>query len=223
MNINDLKQGEKIQFISIFYRKSGIFIAHLIKKININPNLISFFSFFIAVIAVFFFLKYHYVIGFIFLNLSIIFDYVDGSYARLKNKTSKTGEFIDNNLDALVDFIVISSLVYSLYKIHFDELLLICGIIILSLRYLILIIYLYTSSAIGEFVSTKIKDKSNIFKVLLMQFVYSRATIFLLLFLSTITGLLYYGIYLLALYSILFYIFFFIYLFRLVRKNEKHK
>jgi len=223
MDINDLKQGEKAQFLSIFYRKNGIFIANLLKNINIDPNLITLSSFFIAVVSVLFFIKHQYIIGFILLHISIILDFVDGSYARLKKRTSKSGEFLDNNLDALIDFMVISSLVYSLYTIHPDVLLLMCGLVILSLRFLILILYLYTSSAVGEFVKDRIKDRSNIIRVILMQFVYSRATVFMLLFLSAIAGLLYYGIYLLTLYSILFYIFFFIYLFDLVRKNEKRR
>ncbi len=71
----------------------------LAKYTNITPNTITIFSFIIALIAGYFFLKADYtslVIGGILAFLSQIFDQVDGEVARMRGMQSDLGRWLDS-------------------------------------------------------------------------------------------------------------------------------
>ncbi len=93
---------DKNSFFEGLYRFFGILMAPML--IKINPNFISFLSllsgFIGFVLYIFFSVKIIYIV--IFFLFSFILDFTDGLVARLINKTSFHGRFIDGLFDILV-------------------------------------------------------------------------------------------------------------------------
>ena len=100
-------------FFEGLYRFFGILISPLF--IKLSPNLISFLSlicgFIGLILSIFFSLKMNFII--IFFIFSFVLDFTDGIVARITNKTSFYGRFIDG----LFDIFVISFL-HIVFLIH---------------------------------------------------------------------------------------------------------
>jgi CDP-L-myo-inositol myo-inositolphosphotransferase len=106
-------------FLEVFYfRKISISITKALIKTNITPNHITLISFSITALAALFFALGDYiylVIGGGLIQLSIIFDCVDGEIARLKSLQSKTGEFLDAISDQLKQTILFCGIGIGIY------------------------------------------------------------------------------------------------------------
>jgi len=92
---------------------------HMIK---INPNLLTWISLLFAFLAGLLFflsspnneLSHYYLLGaslFVFLNG--LFDAIDGKVAKLSNKTSKRGDYLDHALDRFADVFIVGGLALS--------------------------------------------------------------------------------------------------------------
>ena len=90
--------------------------------ININPNKISWFSFVFAFIAGIFFyfsnptkelFNFYLYLAAIFVFLNGLFDAIDGKVAKITNKSSIKGDFLDHALDRYGDVIILSGLALS--------------------------------------------------------------------------------------------------------------
>lgn len=81
------------------------------KRININPNILTLISPFIALISAIFFVKGDLLMGGIFILVSGVFDVFDGAIARYHNKTSDFGAFLDSTMDRISDAILIIGLI----------------------------------------------------------------------------------------------------------------
>lgn len=76
------------------------------KRLNINPNIITIISPFIAIISAYFFASHHILLGGFFILLSGFLDVVDGAVARHHNRASPFGAFLDSTIDRFADAII---------------------------------------------------------------------------------------------------------------------
>lgn len=81
------------------------------KRININPNILTLISPFIALISGIFFARGDLLMGGIFILISGVFDVFDGTIARYHNKTSDFGAFLDSAMDRVSDAVIIIGLI----------------------------------------------------------------------------------------------------------------
>jgi archaetidylinositol phosphate synthase len=113
------------------------------RMVNVNPNVLTWISVLFAFIAgLLFFLSspenelvYFYLIGAsIFVFLNGLFDAIDGKVAKLANKTSKRGDFLDHALDRFSDVFIVGGLALSPWlKVHsYIGLLAIVGMLLTS-------------------------------------------------------------------------------------------
>ena len=128
-------------------------LAHLIVKAvfrtRITPNQISFFSFFMALAAVYLYTgatHLHFVLGGIFTQLSSIIDCADGQLARARNQCSEYGSHLDLFFDRIGDFLILSAISYGYYLSSKDITLLILGLLSAGLYLLQVNLYYLTNS-----------------------------------------------------------------------------
>ncbi|MCK4353513.1 NTP transferase domain-containing protein [candidate division WOR-3 bacterium] len=133
-------------------RQISIRISKLLLKTKIKPNLISFMSFIIGMLSVFFFCLgnyLHIIIGGLLAQFSSIIDGCDGEIARLKSQESSYGAWFDAVLDRYVDALIIFGMAYGYWNLHHN-----IGIWIVSFIALI-----------GSFMNSYTADKyDNVFK-----------------------------------------------------------
>lgn len=91
------------------------YLKPIIKKLDINPNIITIISPFIAIIAAYFFANKNILIGALFILLSGFLDVMDGAIARYHNKTSKFGGFLDSTMDRFADAIIYIGIIFGGY------------------------------------------------------------------------------------------------------------
>lgn len=92
-------------------------IAVVLSKTSVTPNQITWLRFVLAApLSWFFFSRGDYlgnVVGLaVYIGLAI-FDWVDGELARLTQRTSALGKFLDDTLDHIVTLIVLTSFIYA--------------------------------------------------------------------------------------------------------------
>lgn len=85
------------------------------KRLNVNPNIVTIISPFLALIAAYGFSQKNLVLGIIFILLSGFLDVVDGAVARYHNKSSPFGAFLDSTMDRISDAIIIIGIVFGGY------------------------------------------------------------------------------------------------------------
>ncbi len=81
-------------------------IAIILGRIRIDPMIITLMSLFLAIIAFFFYRQGFFVTGALFLILSGLFDAFDGEVARLTDKVSQLGSFLDSTVDRISEFLI---------------------------------------------------------------------------------------------------------------------
>ncbi len=122
-------------FISnYFYQQIAFYITYLLFKTNVTPNQITLLSLFLGILSGFFIFSKHIYLGIVFLNLSFIFDCVDGQLARAKSLFSKIGSFLDNMADRLVENIVLFALMFQ-YTYGYGILLAFTTLVFLNMLY----------------------------------------------------------------------------------------
>lgn len=118
-------------FRNMIYGPFYIHITSWLINTRITPNLVTSFSLFLALIAAFFYYRADYtslVIGTVFLNLSLIFDFVDGALARYKKLDSKFGNWWDWLCNGIIEYTTLISLTLGLYFKTMNTTVLILGI-----------------------------------------------------------------------------------------------
>jgi len=100
-------------------------IAKRLKKIN--PNTLSWFSLVFAFIAGSFFfisspenesISYYLLFAVLFVFLNGFFDAIDGKVAKLTNKASKRGDFLDHALDRFADVFIVGGIALSPWLVN---------------------------------------------------------------------------------------------------------
>lgn len=87
----------------------------LASRININPNIVTIISPFIALASAICFKEHMLILGAAFILLSGFLDVVDGAVARYHNRTSKFGAFLDSTMDRIADGIIYIGIIFGGY------------------------------------------------------------------------------------------------------------
>lgn len=90
--------------LSDYGRKIAKMIAKSLLNSFITPIHVTFGFLFIGILAIYFILNQLFYVAAILLVLKSIIDAVDGELARLRNKPSYVGRFLDSNFDLLLNF-----------------------------------------------------------------------------------------------------------------------
>ncbi|UCE37383.1 MAG: CDP-alcohol phosphatidyltransferase family protein [Thermoplasmata archaeon] len=119
------------------YRSSADpFLLPLAKRLRrVNPNTITWVAFIFAVLAgIIFYLSYIWLLllAVLCIIFNALFDALDGKVAKLTNKTSKRGDFLDHTLDRYADVIIIGGIMLSVHCDWFIGLLAMLGVILAS-------------------------------------------------------------------------------------------
>ncbi len=80
-------------------------LARFLAKKNVPPNLITTLGLIPSICSFFFYLKGWFPIGGAFIALAGLFDILDGQVARIENKVTTKGAYLDSNLDRISDFL----------------------------------------------------------------------------------------------------------------------
>ena len=87
----------------------------LARNLNINPNIVTVISPFIALLAAYGFANHLLLLGCVAILLSGLLDVVDGAVARYHDRTSKFGAFLDSTMDRFADAIIYIGIIYGGY------------------------------------------------------------------------------------------------------------
>ena len=85
------------------------------RNLNINPNIVTVISPFIAILAAYGFANNMLILGCIAILLSGFLDVVDGAVARYHNRASKFGAFLDSTMDRFADAIIYIGIIFGGY------------------------------------------------------------------------------------------------------------
>ncbi|WP_297828221.1 archaetidylinositol phosphate synthase [uncultured Methanobrevibacter sp.] len=85
------------------------------KYLNINPNIITVISPFVAIIAAYGFANHMLILGTIAILMSGFLDVMDGAIARFHGKSSKFGAFLDSTMDRFADAIIYIGIIFGGY------------------------------------------------------------------------------------------------------------
>lgn len=95
--------------VSDYARPLAVWIANLLKNTKITVHQITFFHFGLSLLAAYEIhtgIYSHIILGCAMLIAKNVIDAVDGSLARLRNRPSKVGRFLDSNLDFIGNIIL---------------------------------------------------------------------------------------------------------------------
>ncbi len=143
--LNDIIKIEKI-----FHRPLASLIVRAIYKSNITPNQVTYVSFFLGLAAIFSYIQatpFYFMLGGIFTILSSVVDCVDGQLARVKNMCSEYGAYLDLFFDRIVDFGILASIGYGVYKYSGEVHLLLLGMLTAGLYLLQVNLYYLANQA----------------------------------------------------------------------------
>ncbi len=85
------------------------------KHLNINPNIVTVISPFIALAAAYGFANHMLILGCIAILLSGFLDVIDGAVARYHGRSSKFGAFLDSTMDRFADAIIYIGIIFGGY------------------------------------------------------------------------------------------------------------
>ncbi len=91
------------------------FLEPLASRLNVNPNIVTIISPFIAILSAIFFAGGNLIGGALFILLSGFLDVVDGAVARYHNRASPFGAFLDSTMDRFADAIIFIGIIYGGY------------------------------------------------------------------------------------------------------------
>lgn len=87
----------------------------LARHLNINPNIVTVISPFVAVVAAYGFANHLLILATLAILFSGFLDVIDGVVARYHNKSSKFGAFLDSTMDRFVDAIIYIGIIFGGY------------------------------------------------------------------------------------------------------------
>lgn len=158
--------GNKELFSMLIYRPiAKIMVLRAFKFINISPNIISIVSLLWVVVASIFFAFFTYpsiIIGALFLQLSYLFDVLDGQYARYKGMSTKFGQWLDPFLDTIKIVFLFISLSFGAFKAQGDPGMFVWGAIAMANSFLTFYI-MNTRDKIIKSVTFEVKLAKNIY------------------------------------------------------------
>ena len=91
------------------------FLEPLASRLNMNPNMITVISPFLAIISAVFFAYGNLIGGAFFILLSGFLDVLDGAVARRHDRASPFGAFLDSTMDRFADAIIFIGIIFGGY------------------------------------------------------------------------------------------------------------
>lgn len=85
------------------------------RNLNINPNIVTVISPFVAVLAAYGFANKLLILGCFAILMSGLLDVIDGAVARYHGRSSKFGAFLDSTMDRFADAIIYIGIVFGGY------------------------------------------------------------------------------------------------------------
>ena len=85
------------------------------RKVNVNPNVITLISPFVALAAAYGFANHMLILGALAILFSGFLDVLDGAVARYHDRSSKFGAFLDSTMDRFADAIIYIGIVFGGY------------------------------------------------------------------------------------------------------------
>lgn len=85
------------------------------KRLNINPNIVTIISPFVAVLAAYGFANKLLILGTVAILLSGLLDVIDGAVARYHDRSSRFGAFLDSTMDRFADAIIYIGIIFGGY------------------------------------------------------------------------------------------------------------
>ena len=144
-------KSAEINFLMLLISYLVYPLSHILVKLKIKANLITFISLFLAIYASYQFILGNFKYFTIFWILSILLDFCDGQVARISKILNKTAFNFDSLSDLLKIFIIIlSSAIYYNYQLYW---IISCLSVFLFLFHEVLFIYL-----------VNLKQKNSLFK-----------------------------------------------------------
>ncbi len=104
--MSKLSSDNKFLDFSDYGRPVAKFIANRFKNTRITAIHVTWMFVICAIISIYFIFHGKYVLAGIFLIIKSIFDAADGELARLKNKPSYIGRYLDSNADSIINLIL---------------------------------------------------------------------------------------------------------------------
>lgn len=90
-----------------------ISLAKVLNKVGVTPNFATFIMLFFSILSFIFLTFFNSLLySALFIFLTGIFDGVDGTIARLNNKSSKFGSFLDSTMDRISEFFIFLGFMY---------------------------------------------------------------------------------------------------------------
>jgi len=194
------------------------FIVDILVKTKITPNQITLFSFYSWIISLLFFcllLSYPIIIiGAVLVYLSYIFDIADGTLARKKGLSTKTGEWYDKTADHILYTLLFISIPLGIYLRTGYSLIWMWGLIAFG-AYELSIIVQYNFKRILPLAKYEINKQR---KSILRDLMFNDFFIFHTIILFTVTGFIRYYPMFIAVYGWMFTILMIIVMTRKVKK-----
>ena len=182
---------ERKNIIEFLYNYISKIISPLFIKLNFSANFVTIISGLIGVfgsLLILFNSNFYNILAFIFLNIFVVLDLVDGDIARYNNSSSLFGRWLDLFFDKLNEILFISILSYAAYMTSEENIYLILGFLLITMHFLyqyIILANLYWFS--GQSKNIKIKkndssikqiEKRSIGNFILVHFTMKHATLF---------------------------------------------
>ncbi len=109
MNSNNKKPGEQSRYtLWLRERSQGVLeaIAHVLQATHISPNMLTVIGFAVALVVAFVLASGQLRLGGVLMILAAVFDAFDGTLARVSNRTSRFGAFLDSTLDRYSESVI---------------------------------------------------------------------------------------------------------------------
>ena len=109
MNSNNKKPGEQSRYtLWLRERSQGVLeaIAHVLQATHISPNMLTVIGFAVALVVAFVLASGQLRLGSVLMILAAVFDAFDGTLARVSNRTSRFGAFLDSTLDRYSESVI---------------------------------------------------------------------------------------------------------------------
>jgi len=160
-NLEKISDGPVSMYLNRHISNS---ISKYLAKTSISPNVISFFSFIIAMLGAFFFFLGGYVnlvVGAILIQLSSIVDGCDGEIARLKFQATKFGGWFDSVLDRYADAFILFGLIYHVYSVDSNFLYIAIGFLAIVGTFM----NSYTADKYDTLMKKRLLSKDDFFRI----------------------------------------------------------